>query len=56
MRRAVWKIGLPAPILEFVAEPVCGERLAKFGEQERHVGADLRRRDSIKAQLNLGRQ
>ncbi len=39
------QIGLAAPILEFVSEAVRGERLAVFGDQERHV-ADVRRRNA----------
>jgi len=44
---AMRQIGLPTPILELVSEPVCRERLAKLGEQERHVGANLRRRNVL---------
>lgn len=46
MDGAMRQIGLAAPVLELVPEPVCSERLAKLGEQERQVGADLRRRDA----------
>jgi len=41
MCRAMRKIGLAAPVLELVSEPVSREWLAKLSEQERHIVANL---------------
>lgn len=47
VRRAMRQIGLPAPILELVPEPIRRERPTELGEQERHVGANLRHRNAL---------